>query len=119
MVTVEDPDDEATYRDALEATGYSLRVRELHHRMFRTPERDVHVHVWRAGGVEERRQLLFRDHLRSSPDDRLLYEATKRSLARWYRDANYYAEAKSGVIAEILARAAENEAPSSRVGRGA
>jgi|SRR5579871_551500 len=111
MVTVEDPEDEAVFREALEAAGYSLRVREPHHRMFRTPERDVHVHIWRAGGTEEQRQLLFRDHLRSSPEDRLLYEATKRSLAGKFRDGNYYAEAKSGVIAEILGRAGDEGAP--------
>lgn len=104
MVVVDDPDDEDAFRTALEDGGYVLRVREPGHRMFRTPGRDVHVHIWRAGSDEERRHLLFRDHLRSNPEDRMRYETAKRSLAGHYRDVNYYAEAKSGVIAEILDR---------------
>ena len=102
MVTVVDPDDESTYREHLESLGYVLRVREPLHRMFRTPERDVHVHVWQAGGDDEERHVHFRDRLRSSPEDRKQYEQTKRSLAGLYRDVNHYAEAKSPIIKEIL-----------------
>jgi len=83
-------------------------VREPGHRMFRTPERDVHVHVWRSGGVEEQRQLAFRDRLRASAGARARYEDTKRSLAGRYRDVNYYAEAKSAVIEDILRERDEN-----------
>ena len=39
----------------LERAGYVLRVREEGHRMFRTPELDVHVHVWPSGLAEHRR----------------------------------------------------------------
>lgn len=67
--------------------------------------RDVHVHVWPAGS-EERRYLLLRERLRGSAEDRLRYEEVKRELAaREWPDVNYYAEAKSAVIADILARA--------------
>jgi GrpB-like predicted nucleotidyltransferase (UPF0157 family) len=38
--------------------------------MFRTPAREVHVHVWPADGQDERRHLMFRDRLRSNPADR-------------------------------------------------
>jgi len=52
--------------------------------MLRTPERDVQVHIWQAGSDDERRHLVFRDHLRSHPADREAYEALKVSLAgRW------------------------------------
>ena len=34
------------------AAGYELRVREPGHRMFRTPVRDVHVHVYAEGSQE-------------------------------------------------------------------
>lgn len=105
MVTVDDPDDEGRYLAHLEALGYQLRVREPGHRMFRTPERDVHVHVWAAGGDDEDRHLVFRDWLRTDRADRDLYERTKRDLARRYRDMNDYAEAKTGVIEAILGRA--------------
>ena len=105
MVTVDDPDAESPYRERLEAAGYVLRVREPGHRMFRTPERDVHVHLWAAGGDDETRHLAFRDRLRSSAADRAEYERTKRDLAGRYRDMNDYAEAKSDVIGAIMRRA--------------
>jgi GrpB-like predicted nucleotidyltransferase (UPF0157 family) len=48
---------------------------------------------------------VFRDRLRSSPEDRERYESVKRDLAqREWRDVNFYAEAKGPVIREILAR---------------
>jgi GrpB-like predicted nucleotidyltransferase (UPF0157 family) len=105
MITVDDVDDESSYRERLEDLGYVLRVREPGHRMFRTPARDLHVHLWPAGGADERRHLLFRDRLRSHPADRADYERTKRSLAGHYRDMNHYAQAKTEVIESILRKA--------------
>ena len=49
---------------AMTALGYVLRVIEPGHRMYPTPERDVHVHLWRTGSVEFRHHVLFRDYLR-------------------------------------------------------
>jgi GrpB-like predicted nucleotidyltransferase (UPF0157 family) len=107
LVAVDDPDDEDGYLDAMEGAGYELRVREPGHRMFRTPERDVHVHVWKAGSEDERRHLLFRDWLRQAPDDRALYESVKRRfVGEKFTDMNYYARAKGPVIEEIMRRAA-------------
>ena len=104
LVAVENPDDDAVLVPPLQRAGYELRVREKGHRMFRTPERDVHVHVWRDGDNEPRQQLLFRDQLRRSEEHRRAYERLKRELAaREWRDMNEYADAKSGLIAEILA----------------
>ena len=55
--------------------------------------------------------LLFRDWLRTSTDDRLLYEETKRELAaRTWKYRQNYADAKSEVVAEILARACRSRA---------
>ncbi len=105
IVTVEDPADESIVA-AMQAAGYQLRVREPQHRMFRTPERDVHVHVWRDSDPEVARYLRFRDRLRRSAEDRLAYERLKRDLARReWPDMNYYAEAKDELIAAIIARA--------------
>ena len=81
MVTVDDPDDDAAFVLPLTRVGYVLRVIEPKHRMFRSPMRDVHVHLWRAGSDDEHRHLLFRDWLRVSADDRRLYESVKRELA--------------------------------------
>ena len=83
--------------------GYPLRVREPGHRMFRTPQRDVHVHVLAEGDPEVGRMLGFRDRLRASPADREAYEALKRALAaRQWRDMNEYADAKGPFIEEVL-----------------
>jgi GrpB-like predicted nucleotidyltransferase (UPF0157 family) len=108
-LAVADSADEASYVPALEAAGYELRVREPdwhEHRMLRTPERDVHVHVFTAGSSEISRHLLFRDWLRKSPEDRDLYAATKRMLAdREWPTMQHYADAKTDVIATIMDRA--------------
>lgn len=106
LVTVKDPDDESSLVPALESAGYELRVREPGHRMFRTPTRDVHVHIWADADPEVGRYLAFRDWLRHSAEDRSAYERLKRELAtRQWSDMNEYANAKSGLIAEIITKA--------------
>lgn len=106
LVTVTDVEREDLYAPALERAGYVLRVREPGHRMFRTPRRDVHVHLHSVTDAEVRRILLFRDRLRANETDRSRYATVKRDLAaRDWRDMNDYADAKGPVIAAILARA--------------
>ena len=109
LVVVEDSSDETSYVPALESAGYVLRVREpdFHeHRMFRTPAKDVHVHVFSAGSPEIERYLLLRDHLRENEEGRELYARTKRDLAsRDWPSMQHYAEAKTEVIEGIIARA--------------
>lgn len=106
---VTDSADEAAYLEALVAAGYILRVREPdwhQHRMLRTPELDVHLHVFTLGCVEHTRHILFRDWLRTHAEDRQLYESVKRRLAQQdWPDMNAYANAKSAVVEEILKRA--------------
>jgi GrpB-like predicted nucleotidyltransferase (UPF0157 family) len=105
-VSVDDPEDEDGYVPALEHVSYRLRVRESGHRMLRTPELDVHVHVCPAESDWERRHLLFRDWLRHDAADRKRYAETKRRLAqRDWPDMNAYAAAKSATIAQITGRA--------------
>jgi len=106
QVTVEDITAEEDYLDQLLDSGYELRVREPAHRLVRTHARDVHVHVHEVGAQAATDDLLFRDHLRSDPDDRDLYERTKRALiTQDWPDMNAYAEAKTQVIVEIKQRA--------------
>jgi GrpB-like predicted nucleotidyltransferase (UPF0157 family) len=105
LVAVADADDESHVAPALRAAGYELRVREPGHRLFRPPDRGAHIHVWSLGDPEVARHLEFRDRLRDSPEDRRAYEALKRELARReWADMNHYADAKSPLIARILAR---------------
>jgi GrpB-like predicted nucleotidyltransferase (UPF0157 family) len=105
VVTVDDITAEEDYLDALVAAGYPLRVREPGHRMVRTPSRDVHVHVFERGDPAVARYLVFRDRLRVDADDRALYARTKRALIADFDDMNAYADAKTDVIAGIMARA--------------
>lgn len=108
LVVVPDSADESSYLPQLEAAGYTLRVREPdwnEHRMFRTPEKDAHIHIYSAGCPEIGRNLVFRDRLRQNPDDRRRYEQAKRELAaKEWPDMNAYAEAKTEVIESIILR---------------
>jgi GrpB-like predicted nucleotidyltransferase (UPF0157 family) len=106
QVSVADVTDENSYLPALLGAGYVLRVRQADHRMVRTEQLDVHVHICPAGGRWERDHLLFGAWLRADATDRTAYEALKRELATkdWY-DMNQYAEAKGELIDAILGRA--------------
>ena len=110
-VALEVPDsaDEATYVPPLEATGYSLRIREpdwFEHRLLKGPDTDVNVHVFSAACEEVNRMLLFRDWLRGNAADRELYAVKKRELAdREWKYMQQYADAKTSVVNEIMARA--------------
>jgi len=109
-LAVPDSADEDAYLPALEAAGYVLRIREpdwYEHRVFKGPDTNVNLHVFSDGCPEIDRMLNFRDRLRSDAADRELYEQTKRELAA--QEWNYmqdYADAKTAVVKEILARAA-------------
>ena len=106
QLSVDDVDDEASYVGPMEDAGYVLRVREPGHRMLRTTDLGVHIHVCATGGDWERRHLLFRDWLRRSSEDRARYAAVKQLLARrQWDDMNDYADAKNSVIEEITERA--------------
>ena len=106
LLVVQDVEAERDYVQHLEEAGFVLRVREPGHRMFRTPKRDVHLHVLSAGAPEITDYLDFRDWLRTDQGDRVLYSSAKQHLARQdWSDMNYYAEAKSGTVLQILERA--------------
>jgi GrpB-like predicted nucleotidyltransferase (UPF0157 family) len=108
-IVVADTTDEDAYVPPLEAVGYVLRVREpdwFEHRMLRGSDPPVNLHVFNPGCEEIDRMLRFRDHLRANEVDRELYARTKRELAaqKWKYVQNY-ADAKSEIVQEILARA--------------
>ena len=109
LLVVKDSNNEAAYLPYLEGAGYALRVREPdwhEHRMLRTPEKDVHLHVFSAGSSEIDQNLIFRNHLRENRDDLELYEETKRRLASQdWQSMQDYANAKTEVIQQIMARA--------------
>lgn len=92
----------------LEAAGYVLRIREADwwkHRLLKGLDTDVNLHVFSAGCPEVERMAWFRDWLRTHDDERELYERTKRELVgRGWRFMQNYADAKTGVVEEIMAR---------------
>jgi GrpB-like predicted nucleotidyltransferase (UPF0157 family) len=116
VLEVSDAADEAAYLPAMEAAGYLLRLREPdwhQHRLFKGPDTDINLHVFSAGSPETDRMVRFRDRLRADPADRELYLHTKRELAgRAWTYVQQYADAKTAVIGEILARAQGTDAPS-------
>lgn len=109
LLLVSDPADEDAYVPQLEAAGYLLHGREPgwhQHRLLRGTEPPANVHVFAIGSSEVERMLLFRDRLRAHPDERELYERAKRELAaRRWGYVQDYADAKSQVVEEIIARA--------------
>lgn len=110
LLVVADPADEEAYVPDLEQAGYVLNVREPdwhEHRLFKRPSgTDLHLHVHPPSSPEIRRNLAFRDHLRTDDADRALYERTKQSLAsRRWRHMQDYADAKGELIEQIIARA--------------
>ena len=100
---------EAEYVPDLERAGYRLRRREpewFEHRLLRSPEAPVNLHVFTAGCEEVDRMLRFRDRLRANAADRERYAREKRALAgRTWGSVQQYADAKTEVIRAILAHA--------------
>lgn len=109
VLAVADSADEASYVPPLEGQGYVLRLREpawFEHRLLKSPENNVKIHVFADGCEEIDRMLAFRDWLRAHEQDRRLYEETKHRLAqRSWKYTQHYADAKSAVVGEILERA--------------
>jgi GrpB-like predicted nucleotidyltransferase (UPF0157 family) len=109
VLLVADSADEPAYLPALESVGYHFHLREpdwFEHRLLKAMEPSVNLHVFTIGCDEVARMLAFRDHLRGNPDDRTLYESTKRRLAAQPWDTvQDYADAKTDVVRDILTRA--------------
>ena len=116
LLVVVDSADEDGYAPAMRQCGYELRVREPdfeEHRMFRTPARDVHVHVLFDGSREIERYLRFRDALLRDAGLRLRYQELKRTLPRRdWPDMDSYAAAKTEFIEKSIRDSApEKSAP--------
>jgi GrpB-like predicted nucleotidyltransferase (UPF0157 family) len=109
VLAVTDAAAEDAWLAAMEAAGYLLRVRESEpwpHRMLKGPGADINLHIYSAGCPEIDRMLVFRDWLRRNEDERALYARTKLALAaKQWKYVQNYADAKTTVIDEIMARA--------------
>jgi GrpB-like predicted nucleotidyltransferase (UPF0157 family) len=111
LLVVEDSGNETSYVPALEDAGYILRVREpdFHeHRMLRTAEKDVHVHVLLPRLARNRALPAAARPPARGREDRKLYARTKRDLvSRSWPSMDHYAEAKTEVVEGIITRAAD------------
>jgi GrpB-like predicted nucleotidyltransferase (UPF0157 family) len=109
ILVVANSADERAYVPDLESAGYVLRIREpdwYEHRVFKGPRANINLHVFSANCTEVARMLAFRDWLREHDADRHLYANAKRTLAQQtWRYVQNYADAKTAVIEEIIARA--------------
>jgi GrpB-like predicted nucleotidyltransferase (UPF0157 family) len=118
VLEVPDSSDEGAYVPMLEAEGYTLRAREsdwFEHRLFKGPDTDVNLHTFSAGCAEVDRVIRFRDRLRTNSEDRELYLSTKRELAAQpWTYMQQYADAKTAIVNEILARAGAEKTARSR-----
>jgi GrpB-like predicted nucleotidyltransferase (UPF0157 family) len=108
-LVVADTTDEDAYVPPLEAAGYVLRLREpewFEHRLLRGQDPPVNLHVFPPNCEEVERMRVFRDYLRTNEADRELYARTKRELAaKEWKYVQYYADAKTAIVQEILRRA--------------
>jgi GrpB-like predicted nucleotidyltransferase (UPF0157 family) len=109
VLAVPDSSNESSYVPEMELNGYVLRVREpdwFQHRLFKGPDTDINLHVFTVGCPEIDQMLMFRDWLRAHPGDRDAYSARKRELAkRQWKFVQNYADAKTEIVLQILARA--------------
>ena len=109
VLAVADSNDEAQYVPALEAVGYVLRIREpdwYEHRAFKGPDTDINLHVFRQAVQRSSACCASAITCANSDQDRLVYEQKKLALARrTWKYRQHYADAKTQVVEEILARA--------------
>lgn len=106
-LTVADPREEAAYLPALESVGYTLTVREPswhQHRCLRLTRPRANLHVFGPDCPEVIRHRMFRDWLRTHPEDRALYERAKRSAIPGGGHVMDYNARKQPVVREIYDR---------------
>ncbi|KAH8648657.1 GrpB protein-domain-containing protein [Xylariales sp. PMI_506] len=111
-LVVPDPTDEAAYVPALEKAGFQFLSREpdwYERRFFGLHEPYTNLHVFGPSAAEPVRHTMFRDWLKTHPEDREMYAAVKRESAVASLEAgevtgHQYNVRKSGVIMEIYAR---------------
>lgn len=106
-LTVADPRDEGAYVPPLERLGYVLAIREPswhEHRCLRLDAPRVNLHVFGPDCPETIRHRMFRDWLRTHPEDRARYEDAKRAAIPGGGSVMDYNARKQDVIREIYDR---------------
>ena len=106
-VLVERYDPEAVYTTPLSSLGFAYDHRDEGHVLFKgTRERTrFNVHVVQKDEPDANAMVVFRDYLRTHPDEARRYEELKVGLAERHRGGDAYASAKSSYVAEVLSLA--------------
>jgi GrpB-like predicted nucleotidyltransferase (UPF0157 family) len=100
------------YKAVLESFGFVWRADnpDLTKRYFReSPGNDrVHIHVRQSGSWGEQFALLFRDFMRTHPEDAAAYAELKYRLAKQYpADRKAYVDGKGPFIFAVMQRATD------------
>lgn len=106
-LTVADPSDEQSYVPALHALGYVLTVREQsfhEHRCLTLATPRANLHVFGRDCPEAIRHRMFRDWLRTHPEDRARYADAKRAAIPGGGHVMDYNARKQQVVREIYDR---------------
>ncbi|MEK5476455.1 GrpB family protein [Paenibacillus sp. FSL R5-0407] len=76
-------------------------------RLFRKggENRSHHIHFYQFDNPQIHRHLIFRDYLRSHPDEVELYTNLKVELAERFDDTSFYSQAKKPFVKEMENRA--------------
>ncbi|MFN8674168.1 MAG: GrpB family protein [Candidatus Sericytochromatia bacterium] len=109
VLEVEDSSIEISYVPQLEEIGYKLKIREpnwFEHRLLKSSDNKVNLHVFSKGCKESDRMISFRDWLNKHHQDFELYKNRKLELSKkTWKYTQEYADAKSEVVLDILTRA--------------
>jgi GrpB-like predicted nucleotidyltransferase (UPF0157 family) len=98
------------YRSKIEEVGFILREEnpDKTKQYFREipGTRRTHIHVRQAGSFSEQITLLFRDYLRTHPEDCLRYAQEKHRLMNLFKNERpKYVEGKGPIVWDIIQKA--------------
>ncbi|WP_316173198.1 GrpB family protein [Bradyrhizobium sp. SZCCHNRI2049] len=103
---VADPTRELAYVPALADIGFVLTVRErswYEHRMLRHEQPRINLHVFGRNCAEHVRHILFRDWLRTHPEDCARYTRVKEEARIGVTNVRDYNRNKETVVRDIYA----------------
>jgi len=108
---VTDPSLEETYEPALATLGYVLTIRErswYQHRMLRHDRPRINLHVFGHNCPEHVRHILFRDWLRTHPEDCARYARVKDEARIGVTNVRDYNRNKETVVRDIYSTIFDN-----------